>query len=423
MSSEDKDLRLPSAFHRMWAAAGITSLGDGVYLAALPLLASSLTRDPIVISLVTAAEMLPWLFFGLIGGALVDRWDRKRTMWLSDAGRAGLLAFAVVAAVSDLMSIALLISLAFLLGIGQILFDTAAQSYLPQLLDREEALLVRANGRLRGTQIAADGVLGPPMGSALFTLGHSVPFIADAISFMVSAAIVRTLPTAPAKPRRQTTSLWTDIREGMSYLLRNRLLLSLALRPAVGNMAFAAGGAVFILFAQDELHLDAFGYGILLTAQAIGGLGGAAVAGRLATKLGTGTALAVTAGVEAAAQLSLALANGPLWAGISLATTGAGMTATMVLGPSVRQTIVPDHLIGRVSAASRLIAVIGGPLGAILGGVLATLTGLRSPFIFGAILLAAMTLMTAKLTSNSRIEAALAEAKRSPEPEFDPEAR
>ncbi|GLW35830.1 MFS transporter [Actinoplanes regularis] len=405
---------LPPAFHRFWAAAGISSLGDGIRLSALPLLGATLTDDPTVLSLLTAAALLPWLLFGVLGGALVDRWDRRSTMWIADLARATLLAFAAVAGLAGRLSIPVLLVVAFLLGIGQLMFDTAAQSYVPQLLGRDHDVMQRANSRLRGTQQVADGFLGPPAGSALFILGRTVPFVADAISFAVSAVLVRALPVLPVKRDGPRGSLLADARDGATYLFRDRLLLGLAIRPAIGNVAFMAGEAVLVLFARDRLHLDAAGYGLLLSCQAVGGVLGTLLAGRLSRHLGIGGALTLTAATEAVAQLALAFSDHALVAGAVLAVTGAAISATMVLGPSIRQTIVPEHLMGRVSAASRLMAVSGGPLGAVIGGVLASAFGLRVPFVFGAVLLGSMTLITLPMVTNRRIEAALA-AARAPE--------
>ena len=153
---------LPTGFGRLWTAQTISSLGDGVMHAALPLLALTVTRDPMALAVVTAAGTLPWLFFGVLGGALVDRWDRRHTMWVSDAARALLLGIPAAAAMLDALSISLLAAVAFLLGLGGLFFDTAATAYLPDLLRRDAALLERANSRLRGAQTAMSGFAGPP---------------------------------------------------------------------------------------------------------------------------------------------------------------------------------------------------------------------------------------------------------------------
>ncbi|MGW2485713.1 MFS transporter [Streptomyces sp. NPDC001606] len=400
--------KLPTGFGRLWTAQTVSSLGDGVSHAALPLLALTLTRDPLALAVVTAAGTLPWLLFGVLGGALVDRWDRRRTMWVTDAARAVLLAIPAAAAGLDVLSIPLLAAVAFLLGLGGLFFDTAATAYLPDLLGRDPALLERANSRLRGSQTAASGFAGPPAGSALLAIGRSVPLLADAVSFALSALLVRSLPAAPRPvPQAARESLLRQARAGASYVFRDQLLLGLALRPAVGNIAFLAVETVLALFAHDRLGIHTFGFGLLLTAEATGGLLGAGIASFLGRRLGTGTALTCTAAVEGLAVLGLAAAPDPYVAGLALAVCGAGMGATMVLGPSLRQAIVPAHLMGRVASTSRMLAMCAAPFGAFLSGWLATTYDVRTPLYTAAGLLLTMTIVTATMTSNRRVEAAL----------------
>ncbi|WP_217370751.1 MFS transporter [Nonomuraea antri] len=412
-----KPAKLPTGFGRLWTAQTVSSLGDGVTHAALPLIALTLTRDPMALAVVTAAGTLPWLLFGVLGGALVDRWDRRRTMWVADTARAVLLAIPAAAAVFDVLSIPLLAAVAFLLALGGLFFDTAATAYLPDLLGRDPALLERANSRLRGTQTAASGFAGPPAGSALLALGRAVPLLADLVSFVLSALLVRSLPAVPrpaAGGGRE--SLLRQARAGASYVFRDRLLLGLALRPAVGNVAFLAVETVLALLAHERLGVGPFGFGLLLTAEAAGGLLGAGIASRLGRRLGTGTALTCTAAVEGLAILGLAAAPGPYVAGLALAVCGAGMGATMVLGPSLRQAIVPAHLMGRVASTSRMLAMCAAPFGAFLGGWLATAYDVRTPLYAAAGLLLMMTAVTATMTSNRRVETALrnAAATRAP---------
>lgn len=399
--------KLPTGFGRLWTAQTVSSLGDGVTHAALPLLALTLTRDPMALAVVTAAGTLPWLLFGVVGGALMDRWDRRRTMWVADSARAVLLVIPAVAAVLDSLSIPLLAAVAFLLGLGGLFFDTSATAYLPDLLGRDPVHLERANSRLRGAQTAMSGFVGPPAGSALLALGRSVPLLADAVSFAVSALLVRTLPATPRPAGGVRASLLQEARAGASYVFRDRLLLGLALRPAVGNVAFLAVETVLALFARERLGIGTFGFGLLLTAEATGGLLGAGIASFLGRRLGTGTALTCTAAVEGLAVLGLAAAPNPYVAGLALAVCGAGMGATMVLAPSLRQAIVPAHLMGRVASTSRMLAMCAAPFGAFVGGWLATTYDVRTPLYAAAGLLLAMTALTATMTSNRRVEAAL----------------
>ncbi|MCM1949418.1 MFS transporter [Streptomyces sp. G2] len=409
MTLEEK--KLPGGFGRLWTAQTVSSLGDGVSHAALPLIALTLTRDPMALAVVTAAGTLPWLLFGVLGGALVDRWDRRRTMWVADAARAVLLAIPAAAAALDALSIPLLATVAFLLGLGGLFFDTAATAYLPDLLGRDPVLLERANSRLRGAQTAMSGFAGPPAGSALLALGRAVPLLADAVSFLLSAVLVRSLPAAPARSAPEAReSLLGQARAGAAYVFKDRLLLGLALRPAVGNVAFLAVETVLALFAHDRLGIDTYGFGLLLTAEAAGGLLGAAIASTLGRRLGTGTALTCTAAVEGLAILGLAAAPNAYVAGLALAVCGAAMGATMVLAPSLRQAVVPAHLMGRVASTSRMLAMCAAPLGAFLGGWLAATHDIRTPLYAAAVLLLAMTAVTASMTTDRRVEAALSAA-------------
>ncbi|MFK4546424.1 MFS family permease [Streptomyces tendae] len=251
------------------------------------------------------------------------------------------------------------------------------------------------------------GFAGPPAGSALLALGRAVPLLADAVSFLLSALLVRSLPAVPRPVPEIRESLLRQARAGAAYVFRGRLLLGLALRPAVGNIAFLAVETVLALFAHDRLGIDTYGYGLLLTAEATGGLLGAAIASRLGRRLGTGTALTCTAAAEGLAVPGLAAAPDPHVAGAALAVCGAGMGATTVLGPSLRQVVVPAHLMGRVASTSRMLAMCAAPVGAFLGGWLAAAYDIRTPLYAAAGLLLAMTAVTASMTSNRRVEAAL----------------
>ncbi|GAA1950954.1 MFS transporter [Catenulispora subtropica] len=402
---------MPKRFYRIWSAAAASALGDGIYFAALPLLALTYTHNPILLGALEACALLPWLCFGMIGGALVDRWDRRRTMAVADLCRFSLLLLVTVLVTAGAADIYLLFAAAFLLGIGQVFFDTASVAFLPEVLeDRDLAVLQRANARLQGTQQALGGFVGPPTGSLLFGLGRSVPILADALSFLASSLTIWTLPKTPPKPAKPRGSLLREAREGASYLFHHRLLMGLALRPAIGNFAFMAGNAVLVLFVKETLHLGTTAYGVYLTADAIGALIGASISSKAAAKVGTGTALTLTAGLETLSLLTIGLAPNAWVAGGGELALGVGIGVTMGLGPAVRQAIVPDELMGRVGATGRLIALGTGPLGAVFGGWLAHVYGLRTPFIVGGCILATMTAVVARLTNNARIEAALAEA-------------
>jgi MFS family permease len=216
--------RLGPDFAKLWLAQGVSNLGDGVYVTALPLLAATLTRDPLPVSAVMFAEWLPWLLFGLLAGALLDRWERRRVMWTVDAARFVVVGGFAVAVLLGWASIPLLMLTGFLLGTGQTLVDTASQALIPALVSRDPGRLERANGRLLGTQMIAGQLAGPPAGGALFAASAWVPFLADAVSFGASSALVAAIggrraahrPSSSEAPvvAGRRTSLLAEIAEG-----------------------------------------------------------------------------------------------------------------------------------------------------------------------------------------------------------------
>lgn len=415
---------LPARFQRVWTASAVSALGDGVYFAAIPLLALTLTHNPVLLGAMEACALLPWLCFGMVGGALVDRWDRRRTMVIADLCRFSLLMAVTVLIAAGAADIYLLFVVVFLLGVGQVFFDTASMAFLPEILERDLDTLQVANSRLQGAQQALGGFVGPPVGSLLFGVGRAVPILGDALSFLFSSLTIWTLPKSAPRPPAPRGALLREVREGAAFVFGNRVLVGLSLRPAVGNFAFLGASAVLVLFVKDTLHLGAGAYGLYLTASALGALGGAAFAPRLAARFGTGGTLTLTAIVESLSLLGIGLSPNAWTAGSGELVLGAAMGATMALGPAVRQAIVPDHLMGRVAATGRLISLSAGPLGALFGGWLAQVAGLRAPFVAGAGILAAMTVVAARLTSNKRIEEALAaaaERRAQEEREAEPE--
>jgi MFS family permease len=196
-------MRIGSPFHKLWSASAVSTLGDGVLLTALPLLAAELTRDPLPVSLVSFAGWLPWLLFGLVSGALVDRWDRRATMWKVDAFRFAVVGALGVAVLAGWASIPLLAGFGFLLGAGQTLFDNAAQSLIPAIASRDPRRLERANSQLYGAQTVSQNFLGPPAGGFLFGLASAVPFLVDAVSFLASSGLIAAIggSFAPERPR------------------------------------------------------------------------------------------------------------------------------------------------------------------------------------------------------------------------------
>jgi len=392
-------------YARLWSASTVSTWGDGIYLTALPLLAAQLTRDPLQIGVVASVGFLPWLLVGPVSGVLVDRWDRRRVMWSADLTRALIVSGLGAAILFDAASIPLLLTVGFGLGVGQTLYDGASQAIIPELVGREQHQLEHANGRLLGAQQVSQEFIGPPTGGALFSITAGLPFLADALSFAASSALVASI-RGSYRPQRsgERRRIRTDLAEGFRYLIRHRLLRCLAITAGVSNIAFMAGESVLVLFAQDKLGLGSIGFGLLLTGQAVGGVLGSLLAARISRTVGPGVLLIGLILVEAAAAVGFGLASTPVLAGMALALTGAAVTITNVVTQSIRQGLVPAYLMGRVIAAFRMVGFGSIPLGALLGGLIAREYGLRAPFLVGAVILAVLALSVWPIVNNRTIQ-------------------
>ena len=180
--------RLGPEYRKLWTASTVSNLGDGVTEVAAPLLAATLTRDPVLVAGLAFAHRLPWLLFTLVSGALVDRLDRRRIMWTADAVRTAMIGLLGLAVYAGLANLPLLYAVFFVLGTAETLFDNASQAILPAVVDREK--LEKANGRLFGAQLVANEFAGPPLGGILFAAAAAAPFLLDAGTFAAAAALV-----------------------------------------------------------------------------------------------------------------------------------------------------------------------------------------------------------------------------------------
>jgi MFS family permease len=392
-------------FARLWAAVGVSNLGDGVASAALPLLAAALTQDPMLVAGLAVAQQVPWLLFALPAGVIVDRSDRRRLMWRTDALRAlAVAALAVLVAVGQ-GSLALLYAIAFALGVAETLFDTAYRSLVPSLVGKGD--LERANARLYGAEIVANRFAGPPLGGLLFTAAASAPLFLDAGSFLLAAVAVFAIAGRfrPAGADVAATPMRAAVGEGIRWLAGHRLLRSLAVVVSVWHLVWGAGSAILVLYAQELLELGSAGFGVLLAAGAVGSVLGTVLTSRLAGSVGRRRVLVGAVAVAAAAQLGLALTSNPVVAGVALAVSGMSAVVWNVITVALRQRLTPDALLGRVNSAYRFAAIGAVALGAALGGALGTID-LRLPFVVAAatLLLTAAGLLAFTRDSKSSAE-------------------
>ncbi|WP_446220206.1 MFS transporter [Micromonospora sp. IBHARD004] len=390
--------RLGPDFRRLWTASAVTNLGDGVTMVAGPLLVASLTRDPAAVAAAVLAQQLPWLLFALVSGALVDRLDRRRLLVGVNVGRGLVLAALAVAVLAGWATVPLICLAFFLTGVGETLADTAAGALLPSVVPPER--LEQANSRLFATFVVGNQFAAKPLGAYLFVLAAAAPFAFDAATFGLAAlllALLRWRPVPPAAPEPaagdRRRSLRADIAAGVRALWGVPVLRTLAGCIAVMNVAFCAAFAAFVLYARQRLGLTEIRYGVLLTAAALGGLAGTALAPRLRARFGTPTLLRVGLLVEVGLQVVLATTRCPWVAGAALAGWGVHTMVWGVLVVSLRQRLVPDRLRGRVNGAYALADLGGAAVGTATGGLIAQATGsVVAPFWLAG---AAMALLTA----------------------------
>ncbi len=395
-------MTLDRNFRRLWSAAALSNLADGMFQVALPLLALRITRSPAEIAGVLLAARLPWLLFALHAGAWADRLDRRRTMVNVDLARAALIGVLAVIAFGESERLWILYLLAFALGIGETLFDTASQSVLPMVVARGD--LSSANGRLMAAEVTMNRFVGPPMGGFLVGVTMALAFVSSAVSYLCAALVMalvagRFASRSADAPRSR---LRTDIVEGLRYLWRHRLLRTLAFMVGAMNLSIMATIAVLPVYAvaPGPMGLSAFTFGLLLTGGAIGSLLGAFLAPRLENRVGRAVTLRLAV-LAAALTCAAPLLTEPILVAIALAVAGVGEMCWDIITVSLRQRIVPDHLIGRVNSGYRLVGYGTMPIGAALGGVLGQTLGLRWVFTVSAVVCVALLLCTLVVTDRA----------------------
>ena len=386
--TETRPVRLGSDFARVWGAAAVSNIGDGVRITALPLLAAAVTRNPVAVSGILLAGHLPWLLFSLPAGAIVDRLDRRGLITAVSTMRAVVMAMLCGLVFFGEAGLPALYAVAFLQGVGEVFSDNAVFALVPGVVAKER--LEDANGRLEAVVVATNQFAGPALGGLLFAQSAGLPFLVDAGSFLLAASLIvgikRRLP-APPPTGDKRSSIRADISEGVRWLRARPSLRNLSYIAALTNVALNATFAIFVLFALEELRLSSLGFGLLLSVEAIGALPGSLVAGRVRRHMGIPLALATALGVAGLANLTIA-ASGfvPLVALMMISVAFAGGVWN-VLTNSLRQAVTPDRLLGRVQSAHRLLAWGAIPFGTLLGGVAGSVFGLRAPFLIAAIML------------------------------------
>lgn len=371
---------LPTQFKLLWGAIGLSNIGDGLRIVALPLLATSVTDDPRLIAGVTVAERLPWLVFILPGGAWADRFDRRRLRMGIDTLRAIVMGALVLLVVLDSVSIWIVFLVAALLASGEAVVDSSSMAMVPSLVASRD--LERAAARLSSTELVTNDLIGPPLGGLLFGVAVAIPFGVDALTFAGAALVMSFMsgsftanPNAPSG-----VALRSQIAEGFRWLWGQALLRRLALISCALGTASFIGNGVFVIFARDELGLSEFGYGLLLVPGAFGGIAGSFLAPRL-RRVPLRAALAGAVLTSGAATFVYATSSTPVVVGVLAAVSLGAVMVWNVLTVALRQRLIPDELLGRVAASYRFLVILGMPVGAFIGGMIANEFGVRTALL------------------------------------------
>ena len=375
--------RLGRSFRWLLASAIINNLGDGIALAAGPLLVASETSDPFLVSLAVLSGYLPVLVFGVLGGAAADRFDRRRMVIVVNLVRAVALIVLVATIVGGAVSIAVVLVTLFVLSTAETFADSASGTLLPGLVAREDLGL--GNARMQGAFLLTNQLVGPPIGALLFVVGRGLPFATNAVCFALGALLVSRIVISTRDELPARSSLRAEMSEGIRWLLGHPPMRTLALTIFAFNVTFGAAWSVLVLYANERLGIGPVGFGLLTTAVAVGGIVGVLSYGRLERRFSLGNIMRTGLLIETATHLSLAVTTLPAVALATLVVFGAhefvwGTTSTVV-----RQRAVPDALLGRVTGVYRVALVGGLVIGTPLGGLLARAFGITAPFWFGFI--------------------------------------
>lgn len=375
--------RFGSAYRRLFAANALSAVGTGMTVSAVPLLASITPPSELLLGVIAAAGLLPGVLLAVPAGVLADRYDRGRMLVVADVGRAAVMIVGAIALlIGDLPGI-VLAAITFLIGAGDTLFVTAAQSALPSFVP--PAQLDDANGHLQAADNVGSEFIGPPVGSFLFRLGTWIPFVADAVSYAVSAALLLRLPRAP-RPTATELSPRPTMAPAWAYFRSTRALVVLAGSMLMLSLCGSAVLAMLVLLVRERLDLDAGWFGPALTVVACGATVAGVVAGRLRARVPARWAIAGAVALNACTYIALGTTRWWPVAVVALFVWGFAVTMGNITSVGIRQRVIPGELIGRVMGIFRTALGAGGVIGALGGGVLGRATSAGTVAVVAGVL-------------------------------------
>jgi MFS family permease len=393
--------RLGRGFRWLLASALFSNLGDGIALAAGPLLVASQTSDAFLVAMAYMVQVLPPLLFSVLAGAAADRLDRRAIAIVLNVVRAVILAVLAFTILTGVVSIGVVLVTLFLLSTGETFADIAEGSLLPRMVPREH--LTTANARMSGAFLGVNQLIAPPIGAFLFVAGAGIPFAVDAACFALGAVLISRLasdigkhkrgeeevpgaghvPGAVDNPAPQAQGFTREILAGIRWLAKHPAMRTLVITIVSFNVTYGAAWSVLVLYVRDQLQMGEVGYGIVTAASAVGGILGTLAYDRLTRRFSLGDLMRAGLIIETLTHLSLALTRIPAIALVIFFVFGAHAFVWGTTATTIRQRAVPDALYGRVSGIYR-VGIFGGlVVGAPIGGFLARSFGVTAPFWFG----------------------------------------
>ncbi|WP_456563752.1 MFS transporter [Blastococcus sp. SYSU DS0533] len=367
-------------FRWLVGSSWVTNLGDGIALAAGPLLVAAQTSDPFLVALAALMQRLPWLLFGLYAGVLADRVDRRRLVIAVDAARAVVLGILTLALVTGQVTVEVVLAAMFLLGTAEVFADTTSGTLLPMVVGRAD--LGTGNARLMAGALTMNQMAGPALGALLFAAGSAWPFLVQALCVALGALLLlrMALPPLPRAPGERHVG--REIVEGLRWTWGNHAVRTLTTTIVAFNVTYGAAWSVLVLYATDRLSLGAIGFGLLTTVTAVGGLLGTVSYDWLARHASLALLMRIGLVIETVTHLGLALTTTPWVAAAILFVFGAHAFVWGTTSRTVRMRAVPAHLQGRVGSLYYLGVFGGIVVGQAAGGLIARAWGITGPFWF-----------------------------------------
>ena len=376
--------RFGVGFRWLLGSSWTSNLGDGIAIAAGPLLVASLTDDALLIAAAAFLQWLPPLLLGLYAGALSDRLDRRLIIGAVNVIRVLVLGVIAGTILTDTVSIAVVLGCLFLLGTAEVFADNASQTLLPLIVKRDD--LAIANSRLQAGFITLNELAGPPLGAALFATGMALPFVGQAVLVAAAAVLVsRIALTRTPRGPEQRPHIRQDIAEGLRWTRDHAAVRTLVLTIFIFNITFGAAWSILVLYALQRLGLGEIGFGLLTTFMAAGGLLGTLSYGWITRHVSLGNLMRIGLIIETFTHLGLAVTTIPAVAMAIFFVFGAHAFVWGTTSVTIRQRAVPVDLQGRVGSANSVGSYGGLVIGAVIGGLLGRELGVTAPFWFAFI--------------------------------------